>query len=80
MTEAKHQETLQHIKQLKRLDVKQKSEIQSLKKRIHDIEVAQAMLVDVGQTRRPDLQNAIQKMIADPPVKLVPANSGMPNQ
>ena len=38
------------------------------------------MLVDVGQTRRPDLQNAIQKMIADPPLKLVPANTGVPNQ
>lgn len=27
------------------------------------------MLVDVGSTRRPDLQHAIQKMMAEPPVK-----------
>lgn len=32
--------------------------------------MAQAMLVDVGTSRRPDLQNAIQNMMADPPVKL----------
>ena len=28
------------------------------------------MLVDVGQTKRPDLQHAIEKMMADPPVRL----------
>jgi hypothetical protein len=30
------------------------------------------MLVDAGTTKRPDLQHAISKMIAEPPVKLVP--------
>ena len=27
------------------------------------------MLVDVGSSKRPDLQHAIQKMMAEPPVK-----------
>lgn len=48
-----------HTAMLKKTDQKQKDEIAQLRKRLHDIEMAQAMLVDVGTSRRPDLQNAI---------------------
>ena len=71
--ELKHREVVHHIQELKAIDSRQKQQLKDLKKRIHDIEMAQAMLVDVGQTKRPDLQNAIEKMMAEPPVRLEPA-------
>ena len=51
---------------VKRLNDKMKKKIEVLKKEKHEIEVAQAMLVDAGTTRRPDLQHAIQRMMAEP--------------
>ena len=48
-----------HIQNVKTVNKRLKHKITTLNKEKHDIEIAQAMLVDVGTTRRPDLQHAI---------------------
>ena len=55
-----------HIMNVRRLNKKLKKKIEVLSKEKHEIEIAQAMLVDAGTTRRPDLQHALQKMLTEP--------------
>lgn len=54
-TQAQHVQMAKHLHRLKRVAKTQNQQIHALRKEVHDLELAQAVLVDVGESRRPDL-------------------------
>ena len=65
LVQHQHLEMADHIAKLRTLKKSQKQQIDAMKKELHELDLAQAMLVNVAEERRPDLQNALNKLLLE---------------